>query len=93
MSVYLYFLLSALKLVVLYSAVYWLNMNVLFRVHWAFQSTEKTVLVMLQNKLVMMVNKIDRPNTTHTVRAICTLAVYFSVFRPFSHFSLVYEGH
>ena len=27
------------------------------------------------------VNKIDRPNTTPTVRAICTFAVYFSVFR------------
>ena len=40
----------------------------------------------------MMVNKIDRPNTTPTVRAICKLAVYFSVFRPFSRFSLVYEG-
>ena len=33
----------------------------------------------------MMVNKIDRPNTTPTVRAICKLAVYFSVFRPFSY--------
>ena len=41
----------------------------------------------------VMVNKIDRPNTTPTVRAICKLAVYFSVFRPFSRFSLVYEGH
>ena len=40
-----------------------------------------------------MVNKIDRPNTTPTVRAICMFAVYFSVFRPFSCFSLVYEGH
>ena len=29
------------------------------------------------------VNKIDRPNTTPTVRAICTFAVYFSVFQPF----------
>ena len=29
------------------------------------------------------VNKKDRPNTTPTVRAICTFAVYFSVFRPF----------
>ena len=36
------------------------------------------------------VNKIDRPNMTPTVRAICTFAVYFSVFRPFC---LVYEGH
>ena len=35
----------------------------------------------------MMVNKIDRPNTTPTVRAICKFAVYFSVFRPFSRFS------
>ena len=41
----------------------------------------------------MMVNKINRPNTTPTVRAICNFVVYFSVFRPFSHFSLVYEGH
>ena len=32
------------------------------------------------------VNKIDRPNTTPTVRAICTFAVYFSVFRPFCRF-------
>ena len=39
------------------------------------------------------VNKIDRPNTTPTVRAICTFAVYFSVFRPFCRFTLVYEGH
>ena len=38
-------------------------------------------------------NKIDRPNTTPTVRAICMFAVYFSVFRPFSRFSLFYEGH
>ena len=37
--------------------------------------------------------KIDRPNTTPTVRAICTFAVYFSVFRPFCRFTLVYEGH
>ena len=29
------------------------------------------------------VNKIDRPNTTPTVRAICTFAVYFSVFQLF----------
>ena len=29
------------------------------------------------------VNKTDRPNATPTVRAICTFAVYFSVFRPF----------
>ena len=40
-----------------------------------------------------MVNKIDRPNKTPTVRAICKLAVYFSVFWPFGRFSLVYEGH
>ena len=39
----------------------------------------------------MMVNKKDRSNTTPTVRAICKLAVYFSVFRPFSRFSLVYD--
>ena len=35
------------------------------------------------------VNKIDRPNTTPTVRAICTFAVYFSTFLSL----LVYEGH
>ena len=40
-----------------------------------------------------MVNKIDRPNTTPTVRAICKFAVYFSVFQSFSRFSLVYEGY
>ena len=28
----------------------------------------------------LMVNKIDRPNTTPTVRGICKFAVYFSVF-------------
>ena len=39
------------------------------------------------------VNKTDRLNTTPTVHAICTFAVYFSVFRPFCHFTLVYEGH
>ena len=39
------------------------------------------------------VNKTDRPNTTPTVREICTFAVYFSVFRPFCRFTLVYEGH
>ena len=38
----------------------------------------------------MKVNKIDRPNTTPpTVRGICTIAVYFSVFRPFRRFTLV----
>ena len=31
----------------------------------------------------MKLNKIDRPHTTPTVRAICKFAVYFSVFRPF----------
>ena len=41
----------------------------------------------------MMANKIDRPNTTPTVRGICTFAVFFSVFRPFCRFTLVYEGH
>ena len=30
---------------------------------------------------------------TPTVGAICTFAVYFSVFRPFCRFTLVYEGH
>ena len=41
----------------------------------------------------MIANKIDRPNTTPTVRGICTFAVFFSVFRPFCRFTLVYEGH
>ena len=36
---------------------------------------------------------INRPNTTPTVRAIWTFSVYFSVFRPFCHFTLVYKGH
>ena len=51
-----------------------------------------------------MVNKIDRPNTTPTVRVMPFInkskatkrpfiAVYFSVFRPFCCFTLVYEGH
>ena len=39
------------------------------------------------------VNKTDRPNTTPTVLAICTFAVYFSVFQPFCCFTLVYEAH
>ena len=39
------------------------------------------------------VNNTDRPNTTPTVRAICTFAVYFSVFQPFCCFTLVYKGH
>ena len=38
-------------------------------------------------------NKIDRPNTTPTVCAICKFAVYFSVFQPFCRFTLVYEGY
>ena len=42
---------------------------------------------------VSEVNKTDRPNTTPTVHAICTFAIYFSVFRPFCRFTLVYEGH
>ena len=37
-------------------------------------------------------NKIDRPNTTPTVRAICTFAVNFSVFRPFCRFTLFMKG-
>ena len=40
----------------------------------------------------MKVNKIDRPNTSPTVRGICTFAVYFSVLLPFCRFTLVYEG-
>ena len=43
--------------------------------------------------LVTVVNKIGRPNKTHTVRGICRFAVYFLVFRPFYRFTLVYEGH
>ena len=39
------------------------------------------------------VNKTDSPNTTPTARAICTFALYFSVFRPFCRSTLVYEGH
>ena len=42
---------------------------------------------------VLVVNKIDRPNTTRTVRGICRFAVYFLVFRPFCRFTLVYDGH
>ena len=38
----------------------------------------------LRRNSAMMVNKIDRPNTTPTVRAIGTFAVYFSVFRESS---------
>ena len=34
----------------------------------------------LRRNSAVMVNKIDRPNTTPTVRAIGTFAVYFSVF-------------
>ena len=40
----------------------------------------------------LTINKINRPNTTSTVRAICTFTVSFSVFRPFCRFALVYEG-
>ena len=47
----------------------------------------------LRGNSAMMVNKIDRPNTTPTVRAIGTFAVYFSVFRPFCRFTIVYKGH
>ena len=39
--------------------------------------------------------KTSRPNTTPTVRGICTFAVCFSVFRPFKfcegHFALCYK--
>ena len=38
------------------------------------------------------VNKIDRPNTTPTVGAICTFAVYFSVDLSTFLSLLVYEG-
>ena len=44
-------------------------------------------------QFVSDVNKTDRPNTTPMVRAICTFAVYFSVFWHFCRFTLVYEGH
>ena len=43
--------------------------------------------------LALMVNKIDRPNKTPTVRGTCTFAVKFSVLRPFCRFACVYEGH
>ena len=36
------------------------------------------------------VNKTDRPNTTPMVRAIYTFAVYFSVFRPFCRFTVLF---
>ena len=42
---------------------------------------------------IVVVNKMDRPNTTPTVRDICRFAVYVLVFRPFCRFALVYEGH
>ena len=53
---------------------------------------------LLSGKLVLFhgcdVNiKTDKPNMTPTVRAICTFAVYFSAFRPFCRFTLVYEWH
>ena len=35
----------------------------------------------------MMVNKIDRPNTTPTVSGICTFAVYFVLSRFFKLFT------
>ena len=38
------------------------------------------------------VNKTDRPNTTPTVRAICTFAVYFSVFRPFLFLAAIWSS-
>ena len=58
------------------------------------QGTAITSLVHGQDVLAILptgfdVNKIDRPNTTPTVRAICTFAVYFSTFLSL----LVYEGH
>ena len=31
--------------------------------------------------------------TTPTVRGICTLAIFFSVSRPFCRFTLVHVGH
>ena len=39
---------------------------------------------------VVVVNKIDRPNATPTVRDICRFAVYVLIFRPFCRFAL---GH
>ena len=38
------------------------------------------------------VNKIDRPNTTPTVRAICTFAVYFRSFHLFVASLLFMKG-
>ena len=53
---------------------------------------EKFLRVIRSNSRAV-VNKKDRPNTTPMVRAICTFAVCFSVFRPFCRFTLVHEGH
>ena len=35
----------------------------------------------------------NRPNTTPTIRRICTFAVFFSVSQSFHRFTLVCEGH
>ena len=35
----------------------------------------------------------NRPNTTHTIRGICTFVVFFSVSQSFCRFTLVCEGH
>ena len=46
----------------------------------------------LDRTVKMMVNKIDRPNTTPTVRGICTFAVYFRFFDLFVASLLFMKG-
>ena len=57
------------------------------------KSTKRAGMLTVNTRHVVVVNKIDRPNKTLTVRGICRFAVYFLVFRPFCRFTLVYEGH
>ena len=61
------------------------DLDKLMKAGWCVDKNGKSYVLILNTK--------DRPNTTPTVRAICTFAIDFSVFRPFSRFSLVYEGH
>ena len=56
-------------------------------------SGRSTVAVYSPKGRIVVFFKTNRPNTTPTVRAICTFAVYFLVFRPFCRFTLVNEGH
>ena len=54
-----------------------------------FEGTCDVISVtMAIHKVHKNVNKTDRPNTTPTVRAISTFAVYFLVFRPFCRFTM-----